>query len=1027
MDVWLRSKRVETNGSVTNQLKKEQYKIPDADIASFWLNVCELASNGTKFSLSEIVKDKSNISAIFHLQYSDEEETPLPSSFIRSLIYAFQKSFRGNLNISSKQMLCAVSSCMKNELEHYLLLQFPLFQIDVDVRDKSMSKSIVNAILAENPTEHLHSQPVNNYYENIFDTSYPIYGSIYPKSGNKFTFDRFYGELSKEDIFEDQDELAFKDVFHRKDSQLVQSNLVSKNIFKDGMSESTNDTFSTRSGYDTKKKEEKLDLRSASRDSFVSMLSTPSVVSRVSEAGATHSVDYWLPFFLSITFSKDVLFLKRGVNTSETEQDEKPVEENREVALQEIVDLCKLVSSKLIKHEPYLSIIGRICWHTSRGSDEGFDVWKSVCEINSEESSRRQDFNEDDDDEDGKSEKSENASRTSSFSTFSKTYTGGSTMEEDELETMEELFSRRPNENPDFAKDDIQDPYKKIWHSFRTCQNCHYTIKSLHFLAYSLNKEKYRQHIIETSKVKMGLAVSLLDSYIADLFVHHYQGNFIYDPSKKAWLYYQDHKWWVDKQGLQVRKYISGPFRGRLEATKKLLVNKVFSAEKDKEKIKENAKCEAAINTLIGKCLNDTYKNKLKNELMERYVDPSFNKFRDENPNLLGMKNGILHIVEDKIYHRKGLPEDYITLSTRINYIPLDKLKKDVRVKHVRVYFAQLFPDPSLRRWVRLHDISLLRGGTIDKNIFMGIGGGDNSKSGHIRLKELAFGDYYLCGKNESILADVRANASGPEPEKILLRGKRIVVYLELDGKCPLQGGALRKMSGGDNFGSIRDGHQFADDIVGFSLMPKTELILNKLPPIAEGGSVGALWEKRLKVVKYSSKWIESAPTNFKEQWEKSQFKLDDDFMTNRLPEWAEIYFSMLVHGWKFYWNNKPKRLPDCAAIIEETKRYRQLTDLYLNYYDERIVIAYKSDGKTIDTNAKVSVAQLYSDFKIWFNIQFSKKFPPRNIFLEEMRAKGLIHEGDKYVGIAIKKDAKKKLDEAESDEEKEEKSDEEE
>ena len=64
---------------------------------------------------------------------------------------------------------------------------------------------------------------------------------------------------------------------------------------------------------------------------------------------------------------------------------------------------------------------------------------------------------------------------------------------------------------------------------------------------------------------------------------------------------------------------------------------------------------------------------------------------------LLGFKNGVYDFESDEF--RKGLPEDYISLNTKIDYVKLDRNNE----KHVKImeeiddFMAKLFPDAKLR------------------------------------------------------------------------------------------------------------------------------------------------------------------------------------------------------------------------------------------------------------------------------------------------------------------------------------------
>lgn len=1011
MDQFLKKYRVTENEDFINPIKDEKYSVDEDAIGEFWHGVCLKNIESEKFCIYEDEKDKCTISALIHLNYPTLEETPVPNSFIKKLIFSFQKVFASTLNVDSKQLLCSVSET-HNELDYYILFQFPYFCVSKTLRDKTLYKLLTNEARVNNVINELHSQPTNDFLDKIFYDKIPIHGATFVKIGERFNHYNFYRHITNpDDIYDDDNQIIFSKIFRKSESALYQSSLIPKDWFKTQSSETTKDTSSVYSRNSAR--------TSASKASDFSRDDVNEILSRSSEhtirsnpTSLGDNPDFWLPFFLSVHFPRHVAHLTKEAKKN-LEDEQKKVDDDSDDGdcVKEIVDICGIIPQKILLKEPYVTIIGRVCWNTTRGGEDGFNTWKKVCCLKTDWKSKKEEdeINEDDLDD--------NRSRLSSIS-GSTLYSRTTIIDDDtdEIESLSELLSRRPGENPDFSNDDEKDPYRRLWGNFGTDKDSHYTVASLHHIAYSCDgevREKYKEYIITSSIPTLKKASTLLDSYVADLFHHHYPATFLYDTSKNgSWWYYENHKWENDKNGLRIHKYISGPFSNRINETIAFL-NQKFSMEKDEERRKNNAKFIENLSKLLAECQKHPYKNKLTNELREKYVNPLFNKVKDENPRITIMKNGAIEVVGPKIYFRKGIPEDYCTYSTRINYIPPNRRDR-VKEKHIRVYYNQLFPDRAVRHWAWKQDVSALFGGTIDKNVIFRVGHGGNSKTGHILLKESAWGDYLIKGDNKMILAHIGQKASGPEPEKIRMRGRRIVVFQELDGKEPLHGGNLRKMSGGDSQGGIRDSFDGANDMIEFKQMAKTEIMLNKLPPVSEGGSVEATWE-RFKVIYYDSKWTQTASADFDEQWKTNRFRPSEEF-NERIISLAETYFSMLVSSWKDYWTGVP-RLPDIAPIIEATKQYRSLTDLYLNYFTERIEIVKTSTGAP-DRTVKKSIAQVYNDFKNWYNINFSKKPPPRNVFMEEMKAKEMAYEGNDYMSVRFKNSSMK---ESESEEEEEE------
>ena len=71
---------------------------------------------------------------------------------------------------------------------------------------------------------------------------------------------------------------------------------------------------------------------------------------------------------------------------------------------------------------------------------------------------------------------------------------------------------------------------------------------------------------------------------------------------------------------------------------------------------------------MLGKM---SFKKEIITELMYMYYDESFTKKLNDNRDLICFNNGIYDL-KNKIF-REGLPDDYISYCTNIDYIKYDK------------------------------------------------------------------------------------------------------------------------------------------------------------------------------------------------------------------------------------------------------------------------------------------------------------------------------------------------------------------
>jgi phage/plasmid-associated DNA primase len=117
------------------------------------------------------------------------------------------------------------------------------------------------------------------------------------------------------------------------------------------------------------------------------------------------------------------------------------------------------------------------------------------------------------------------------------------------------------------------------------------------------------------------------------------------------------------------------------------------------------------INKLSDLCVllkKTPWKNNIMREAKELFYNKDFMNKLDQNPYLLCFNNYVIDFEQGT--HRIGMPDDYISKSTNIEYIPLDKITDTQSIQEVTEFMEQLFPDEELRRYMWEHLASTLIG-----------------------------------------------------------------------------------------------------------------------------------------------------------------------------------------------------------------------------------------------------------------------------------------------------------------------------
>ena len=148
----------------------------------------------------------------------------------------------------------------------------------------------------------------------------------------------------------------------------------------------------------------------------------------------------------------------------------------------------------------------------------------------------------------------------------------------------------------------------------------------------------------------------------------------------------------------------------------------------------------------------------------------------DTNKWLVGFNNGVVDLKNKEF--RDGRPLDYITKSTGIDHIPFSEVAENPYVEKINTFMMQLFPLPSLRKYMWEHLSSVLIGENINQTFNIYRGTGSNGKSMLTDLMAACLGEYY--GEVPvNLVTDKRPSIGGTTSEIMKLKGVRYAVMQE--------------------------------------------------------------------------------------------------------------------------------------------------------------------------------------------------------------------------------------------------------
>jgi len=458
---------------------------------------------------------------------------------------------------------------------------------------------------------------------------------------------------------------------------------------------------------------------------------------------------------------------------------------------------------------------------------------------------------------------------------------------------------------------------------------------------------------------------SATDYDIANVLYHMNKDTYCcVDISSKSWYVFENHRW-VEDKSMGIRNKISEEvFRVYFELTDKI-TNELQETE-DPERHDFLTKQINKVSRTCEKLKKTGDKNNIFREAMEIFYNGKFTKKVDTNKYLMCFNNGVVDI-KAKTF-RDGIPEDYVTKSTCIDYFKdideyIEVAKKvmneemseetcpqDIKYEIIVIiieiyeYMKQLYPIPNLNEYMWSHLASCLVGENINQTCSFYIGSGSNGKSSIVELMSYAFGEYKGV-LPISIVTEKRAGIGGTTSELIALKGVRYAVMQESSKGMKINEGVLKELTGGDAI----VGRQLFKESETFTPQFSLVVCTNNLPDVDANDD--GTW-RRVKSIPHHAKFVDNLEDDRYVSY-PYLFKKDKN-MKDKLKIWAPIFMSMLVN--KVF--ETQGLVEDCEEVTKHSDQYRESQDYISSFIREMIIKDY---GK------KIGKQELTEQFKAWF------------------------------------------------------------
>jgi phage/plasmid-associated DNA primase len=542
-----------------------------------------------------------------------------------------------------------------------------------------------------------------------------------------------------------------------------------------------------------------------------------------------------------------------------------------------------------------------------------------------------------------------------------------------------------------------QPPYLLIAGSIsETCRNLYYTfansaitVKTLAWYAREDSPDRYATWHRDWCLTSMEQALSLYHTDVAIALHRIYWLDYVYCPiGTGKWFQFHNHRYSEMNQAIALRRAISSDFVKRFENVRMILARQIHDS--NDQAFKDNGELTMKkITVLIGKLKTVGFKSSLMTEACEHFSNPKFMALLDTNPFLTGVTNGVLEVSGDNVLFRHAKPEDYVSMCTNIPYHNHFNWDHPL-VRETMKWLGQVFTDQQLLHHFLKFSASCLQGRNSDKIFPIWTGEGDNSKSMIVKLFEATFSSYCIKFPVE-LLSDKNKSSSGPSPQLARAKATRIAFLDEPEDDIPMQKGTIKRYTGGDSFFARLLQENGGDVQATFKMV----LMCNKVPiiPNADKAIKG-----RTRLFPFMSTYVNDPPADEAEQYRQRRFKKDVTF-ERRIPIMAPAFLWIMSQYYPYY---STQGLTDPPIVTETTEAYWRDNDVYAQFAADTIQEVYTEAGDR-DGSARVTLSEVYSEFKIWFRDTFpGTKVPERTVVRGELTTRWGRMQGNSWHGIRI-------------------------
>lgn len=463
-------------------------------------------------------------------------------------------------------------------------------------------------------------------------------------------------------------------------------------------------------------------------------------------------------------------------------------------------------------------------------------------------------------------------------------------------------------------------------------------IGTLHMWARMDSPERYRALIrSDLSELLLRSANTGTHHDVACVVHHMYRYDYVCASLRnRTWYEFRDHRWRESDSACSLRKRLCVEVFREYGEMAKQVQQRAIDATDEGDAARHVETCQK-LNAISLQLKKTFFKDNVIKECSELFHVEKFEDMLDSDCNLVGFENGVFDLEHHEF--REGRPDDHVSFSTGLNYIPYAG-DTHPTIMEIRRFWEQIHPNADIRKYVLRTLSDCLSGNITHERFNIWTGTGSNGKSLTVSLVEKSFGDY-CCKFPVTLLTGKRAASNAASGEIARAKGRRFAVLQEPSEDERLNIGLMKELSGGDKI-QCRELYKAP---VEWRPQFKLFLLCNHLPSVPSDD--GGTW-RRIRVVEFGSKFV-ATPSR------ENEFPIDTELIS-KLEGWREHFMAMLIDYHRRFAHAK---LEEPDVVMACTREYQRNNDHMADFLDTCIESAP-------EPAALLSLDDVFQEFRDW-------------------------------------------------------------